>query len=117
MVEHMAEKVADTLSAVDTKVGNMKVADILPVVDMKAVVGKESLDMVTALCLMLHIDYMDQIVRIPSVRQLRVGYHTRYRNVHWDHFACHNLYRKQGLLYSVELLQHAYHVHIVCRTC
>jgi hypothetical protein len=106
MVEHTTEKVADTLSA----------ADILAVVDMKAVMGKQSLDTVTALCLVLHIDYMDQIVRIPSVRQLRVGYHTHYRNVYWDHFSYHNLYRKQGSLYSVDLLQHAYHVHIVYRT-
>ncbi len=59
MVEHMAEKVAGTLSAVDTKVGNMKVADILTVVDMKAAMGKESLDMVAGLCLVYHIDCMD----------------------------------------------------------
>jgi hypothetical protein len=55
----MAEQVADTLSAVDTEVGNMKVVDILAVVDMKAAMDKESLDTVTALYLMLHIDYMD----------------------------------------------------------
>ena len=116
MVEHTAEKVADILSAVDTEVENMKVADILAVVDMKAAMGKESLDTVTALCLVLHIDCMDQTVCIPPARQLRVGYHTHHRNVHGDHFAYHNLYRKQSSLYSVDLLQHAYHVHIVYRT-
>jgi len=99
------------LAAVDTKL-----ADMLVAADTKPAMDRESLDTVTAVHFVRYTDYIDWMVRILSVAWLLVECRSHHRNARWDHFAYHNLYRKQSQPCSAEPLRHAYHVHIVYRT-
>src|SRR5437879_12202120 len=98
MVEHTAEEIvladmvtADMLAAGDTNPADMGIAG-----DTNPATDRESLDTVTAVHFVHYTDYIDRTGHIQSVAQLLVECRSHHRNVHWDHFACHNLYRKQS---------------------
>jgi hypothetical protein len=100
MVEHTVAGLEDTKPADKGAAADTKLADKEAAADTKTALDREYPDMVTALCLVRHTDYIDRRMYILSVAWPLVECHSHHRNGHGPHFVSHNLYRKQSQPYS-----------------